>query len=101
MTRLGHLEKLVLLDNTVLSNFAFVRRTELITDIWKNCATTPQAWQEFQQGVSKGKSALGMWKGLREIPLSEAEIAFCKNLPRTADPFTLRVLRRDDKIRRR
>ncbi|MFZ5822686.1 MAG: DUF3368 domain-containing protein [Chloroflexota bacterium] len=82
MAGLSHFEKLVLLDNTVLSNFALVRRTDLITGIWKNCATTPQAWQEFQQGVLNGKSASGMWKRLQVISLSEVEIAFCKTLPK-------------------
>jgi hypothetical protein len=39
----SHTEKLVLLDNTVLSNFAFVRRPDLITKLWENWATTLQA----------------------------------------------------------
>jgi predicted nucleic acid-binding protein len=46
------LNKLVILDNTVLSNFAMVQRTDLVTGIWQNCATTPDAWNEFMTGVT-------------------------------------------------
>jgi len=35
---------MVLLDNTVLSNFALIRRTDIITSIWQNCVTTQDAW---------------------------------------------------------
>jgi hypothetical protein len=46
------LNKLVILDNTVLRNFALVQRTDLVTGIWKNCATTLDAWNEFITGVT-------------------------------------------------
>ena len=46
---------LVILDNTVLSNFALVQRIDLVTGIWKNCITTPDAWNEFMAGVTLKK----------------------------------------------
>jgi predicted nucleic acid-binding protein len=42
---------LVLLDNTVLSNFALVRRAELIRVAFSDIATVPQVLAEFQAGV--------------------------------------------------
>ena len=81
----SHTEKLVLLDNTVLSNFAFVRRPDLITKLWKNCATTPQAWDELQKGILKKKSVAGQWEGLVLLTLNVAEIAFRHTLPKTGE----------------
>jgi predicted nucleic acid-binding protein len=78
----SHTEKLVLLDNTVLSNFAFVRRPDLITKLWRNCATTPQAWNELQKGISTKKSVAGQWEGLALLSLSEEEVAFWQTLPK-------------------
>ena len=63
-TAIGPTDKLVLLDNTVLSNFAFVHRADLITNIWKNCATTSQAWDELQNGILTKKTEPGQWEGL-------------------------------------
>jgi hypothetical protein len=77
-------KKLVLLDNTVLSNFAFVRRPDLITKLWENCATTPQAWSELQRGISNQKSTSGQWDGLALLSLNVAETAFWRTLPNLA-----------------
>jgi predicted nucleic acid-binding protein len=80
-----HTEKLVFLDNTVLSNFAYVRRSDLITKLWKNCATTPQAWGELQKGISTKKSVAGQWDGLALLSLCDEEVAFWQTLPKMGD----------------
>lgn len=75
-------DKLVLLDNTVLSNFAFVHRADLITNIWKNCATTSHAWDELQNGILTKKTEPGQWEGLPLLVLNETEISFWQTLPK-------------------
>ena len=64
---------LALLDNTVLSNFARVDRYNLVMDLWPSCATTLEAWQEFQAGVIIGKLPKNVWKGLSLIELTADE----------------------------
>ena len=64
---------LVLLDNTVLSNFAHVNRSDLVMDLWASCATTLEAWQEFQNGITIGKLPKNAWKGLSRIELTTNE----------------------------
>ncbi len=49
------IQKLVLLDNTLLSNFALVHRTQLVTDVWQNCGTTSDAWNEYTAGISQNR----------------------------------------------
>jgi len=47
---------MLLLDNTVLSNFALVNRIELLTKaLGSQIATTPQVIDEFNVGVAKGR----------------------------------------------
>jgi len=46
----------LLLDNTVLSNFALVNRIELLaTALGADIATTPQVLAEFRTGVALGR----------------------------------------------
>ena len=75
------LNKLVILDNTVLSNFALVQRTDLVTGIWQNCGTTPDAWNEFMAGVTLKRIPARTWKGLPIVKLSLKEIEFQHHLP--------------------
>jgi predicted nucleic acid-binding protein len=63
----------VLLDNTVLSNFAYVDQYALVMDLWPSCATTLEAWQEFQTGITIGKFSKSAWKGLTVIALTTPE----------------------------
>ena len=65
--------KPVLLDNTVLSNFARIDRHTLVMELWPSCATTLEAWQEFQVGIMIGKLPKNAWKGLSIIELTKAE----------------------------
>jgi predicted nucleic acid-binding protein len=47
---------ILLLDNTVLSNFALVDRIELLTNaLGSQVATTPQVIAEFNEGVTRGR----------------------------------------------
>ena len=85
---ISHTGKLVLLDNTVLSNYALVRRPDLITKLWKACATTPQAWNEMQQGIKHKIFATGVWDGLQLLHLNNKEIDFWQTLPKMGDGET-------------
>ena len=47
---------MLLLDNTVLSNFALVDRIDLLTKaVEAHPATTPQVISEFTNGVARGR----------------------------------------------
>ena len=67
------LPKLVLLDNTVLSNFAEVKRTDIVLSLWKACTTTPDAWRECQSGVAIGRLPEEAWKTLPITRLTPPE----------------------------
>ncbi len=66
----------VLLDNTVLSNFARIDRHDLVMNLWPSCATTLETWQEFQTGIIIGKLPKNAWKGLSLIELTAVEHEF-------------------------
>jgi predicted nucleic acid-binding protein len=76
-----NLNKLVILDNTVLSNFALVQRTDLVRGIWQNCVTTPDAWNELMAGVTLKRLPARTWKGLPVVELLPEEIEFQHHLP--------------------
>jgi len=63
----------VLLDNTVLSNFAHIDQHDLVMNLWLSCATTLEAWQEFRAGITIGKLPKNAWKGLALIELTANE----------------------------
>jgi predicted nucleic acid-binding protein len=47
---------MMLLDNTVLSNFALAGRIELLTKaLGSQVATTPQVIDEFNAGIARGR----------------------------------------------
>jgi predicted nucleic acid-binding protein len=73
---------LVLLDNTVLTNFALVERSDLVMRLWEAAAcTTPSALAEYKAGVISGLLPSDAWKNLPLVTLSEAEVAFAAELP--------------------
>jgi hypothetical protein len=45
------MSKLVLLDNTVLTNFALINHTDLVLGLWANACTTSAAQTEYRVGV--------------------------------------------------
>lgn len=63
----------VLLDNTVLSNFAVVQRADIVLSLWESCATTQAAWREFQAGIRLGRLPGNMWQALPVIVLNDSE----------------------------
>lgn len=75
---------IVLLDNTVLSNFALVERTDILqTTLGTDAATTPQVMSEFRTGVARGKipeSSSVEW--LPVLALSSAEEKLYQSLQR-------------------
>lgn len=66
----------LLLDNTVLSNFALVERINLLPDALGNqIATTSQVINEYQNGVAKGILPATSWDWLEIIELSQEEMS--------------------------
>ena len=70
----------VLLDNTVLSNFAEVKRTDVVTSLWKTCCTTQDAWREFQAGIAIGRLPKDAWKTLPVTELTDLELDLANRL---------------------
>jgi predicted nucleic acid-binding protein len=59
----------VLLDNTVLSNFAIVGRPELVGVAFvEQVGTTEQVLQEMQDGVKSARSRCVIGTGLLALP---------------------------------
>jgi predicted nucleic acid-binding protein len=64
----------VLLDNTVLSNFAMVRRPDLVKQaFFEEVGTTEYAWQELLDGVALGKVPDTSWDWLVLVSLTAVE----------------------------
>jgi predicted nucleic acid-binding protein len=77
------MSNLVLLDNTVLTNFALVNRADLVLGLWgEACGTTTAVLNEYQAGVESGLLAVGIWDTLQRIELDEAESFFATMLSR-------------------
>jgi predicted nucleic acid-binding protein len=74
------LPNLVLLDNTVLSNFAQIGRSDLVMSLWAGCSTTMEARQEFLVGLAAGKLPLDVWQDLPLIDLTGVEREFADGL---------------------
>jgi predicted nucleic acid-binding protein len=67
---------ILLLDNTVLSNFALVDRINLLPKaLGSQISTTPQVIDEFQTGTAKGILPAISWDWLEIIELSQEEEA--------------------------
>ena len=73
--------RLVLLDNTVLTNFALIHRADLVLDLWAEAgATTPAVMAEYQVGVTARNLQPDAWLKLQVLTLSPPEIAFAEKL---------------------
>jgi predicted nucleic acid-binding protein len=65
---------LVLLDNTILTNFALVGLTSKLRDLWgERVATTEEVLEEYAAGVETGKLPRVDWTHLKTIALSSQE----------------------------
>jgi len=72
----------VLLDNTVLTNFALVDRPDIVLRLWPGAAcTTPAVWAEYQVGAAAGLVPATAWNDLPVVTLTEAEASFAAGLP--------------------
>lgn len=73
--------RLVLLDNTVLTNFALVGQDNLPTRLWSDAAcTTTAAYGEYLAGTAVGILPADAWRDLIQVALNEREEAFAARL---------------------
>jgi len=64
----------VLIDNTVLSNFAIIQHPELISRSFADqVVTTEQVFQELQVGIKIGRLPVCNWEWVKRITLTSAE----------------------------
>jgi predicted nucleic acid-binding protein len=62
----------ILLDNTVLTNFALVGRPDLVLSLWGELAcTTPAVQNEYQVAVAAGLVSATAWADLPVVILPE------------------------------
>lgn len=72
---------LALLDNTVLSNFASVRRPELLSaSLGKAAVTTSQVADELHTGIRTGRLPVANWSWLPVLSLSSSQTALYESL---------------------
>ena len=66
----------VILDNTVLTNFALVGRADLVTHLWPTTAcTTPPVLDEYRSGVVSGLLPADVRSDLTVITLTDEQTA--------------------------
>jgi predicted nucleic acid-binding protein len=71
----------ILLDNTILTNFALVDRAELVTRLWPTAAcTTAAVVAEYAVGVTEGLLPADAWTDLSVVELTDEEAAFAESL---------------------
>jgi predicted nucleic acid-binding protein len=72
---------LILLDATILSNFALVRRSDLVLRLWADRAcTTPATHGEYQAAVDIRLMPAEAWANLPIVTLCDAEVVFAAEL---------------------
>lgn len=70
----------IILDNTVLSNFALVERTDLILELWPGACTTTAVKAEYAAGAEARDLPVDVWDGLKAVTLTPSEKAFAGRL---------------------
>jgi predicted nucleic acid-binding protein len=71
----------VLLDNTVLVNFAVAERPDLVLRTWpESVCTIPAVRDEYSRGVANDVLPESAWSQLPLCELTEEEVAFATNL---------------------
>lgn len=64
----------LVLDNTVMSNFALVGRSDWLSEVWPGMlVTSEEAWAELQDGVQRGHILKTGWPWLAVLSLTEDE----------------------------
>ena len=72
---------IVVLDNTVLSNFAQSQISSVIFMLWGDqVCTTPDVISEYHAGIKSAGLPASSWKSLQIQKLSSAEIEFADSL---------------------
>lgn len=66
---------MILIDTTVLSNFARIERLDLLCLALSDAATTPQVLMELEKGVALGYLTTGDWDWLEVVRLAPSEEA--------------------------
>ena len=75
------LTRLIVLDNTVLTNFALLNRADLVMRLWQTAAcTTPAVSAEYSIGVSRGLLPSNAWVDLPVVTPTEEESNFASSL---------------------
>jgi predicted nucleic acid-binding protein len=75
-----------LADTTVLSNFAQVRRPDLLRSAYPDLAAPVQVWNELDLGVRRGLVPACDWSWLAILDLTEREQAQADELGRDLGP---------------
>ncbi|MCA9937057.1 MAG: hypothetical protein KC418_00325 [Anaerolineales bacterium] len=70
----------VLLDNTVLTNFALINRPDFIFNLWPGACTTPAVQTEYAAGVATHQLPSDTWHVLPVVTLTPTETAFAERL---------------------
>jgi predicted nucleic acid-binding protein len=70
----------VLLDNTILANFAAVNRPDLVLNLWSTACTTPAVQLEHQMGIASGRFTEDAWQNLPMTELTLTEALFADRL---------------------
>ncbi len=71
-----------LLDNTVLSNFAAVKRPDIVFRLWPGqVCTTPGVMQEYRQAVLTRNYTPESWEELPTLELTPAENEYVFTVP--------------------
>lgn len=71
----------LLLDNTVLTNFALVGRVDLVLGLSAEVATTPAVIAEYRAGVAGRGLPANAWDSLSQLTLQPDEQRFADHLP--------------------
>ncbi|MFN3763038.1 MAG: DUF3368 domain-containing protein [Anaerolineae bacterium] len=64
----------LVVDNTVMANFALVSHTDWLRAVWPGMLVTPvETWAELQAGIRLGRLPNADWSWLTVLPLTEEE----------------------------
>jgi predicted nucleic acid-binding protein len=75
------MNELVVLDNTVLSNFALVKRVDLVLSLWSGKASTTSAvLGEYLAASDKTAFPPDVWQAIRVLELTVQEESFANQL---------------------
>lgn len=77
------MKKLVLLDNTVLTNFGLAQRADLVFEAWDYPATTQMVSAEYIVGITTSQLPAEIWNNLPVLVMTDQETAFADGLPKS------------------